>query len=262
MAKHTQNFLKNFFTLPILALVLALPHCYPSEEGTDESDAIPETAIVQYEGLKVRNGPNTMSAEVGKLSDGQQVKLLTRSPEKVKIATMEAHWYRIKTDQGLIGWVYGAYLDIESSARGDIAKIKAEEKEEFLKKLKGRWFGVTDTGGLLRIYIAFIDAENPPENDEFTADFEIGFGNKVSQYGQYNVELKNNKAQIQLKKDGKEFEKPLLQNIEAELRGVSMLLTADYRNTNYTFRNTDEKATTYREDRKAKEEKASGQTGP
>jgi hypothetical protein len=31
----------------------------------------------------------------------------------MKIDTMEAYWYRIKTDAGLEGWSYGAFLDIQ-----------------------------------------------------------------------------------------------------------------------------------------------------
>ena len=63
--------------------------------------------------VRVRKSPNLESEQLGKISEGTVVKILEKSHEKMKISNMLDYWYKIKTKEGLIGWSYGYFIDME-----------------------------------------------------------------------------------------------------------------------------------------------------
>jgi hypothetical protein len=71
-----------------------------------------QEAVINNTGVRLRTRPNLSSDTWTYLNTGDAIKILDRSPEKMKIGDMEDYWYRIRLDKRPEGWVYGAYVDI------------------------------------------------------------------------------------------------------------------------------------------------------
>lgn len=64
--------------------------------------------------VRIREEPNLTGKTLGHLNRKNKVRVIEHSDNKEKIENMESYWYRVQTDGGLTGWVYGAYIDIDS----------------------------------------------------------------------------------------------------------------------------------------------------
>jgi uncharacterized protein YgiM (DUF1202 family) len=62
--------------------------------------------------VRLRVKPNLSSDTWGFLNNGDEVRIIDRSPNTQKIDNTEAHWYKVQTNDKPDGWVYGAYIDI------------------------------------------------------------------------------------------------------------------------------------------------------
>jgi len=72
-----------------------------------------QAAIVNDTNVRVRSEPNLNGKQIGIIQKGDRVTIIEQGTVTMKIDTMEACWYRIKTEKGLEGWTYGAFLDIQ-----------------------------------------------------------------------------------------------------------------------------------------------------
>jgi len=70
-------------------------------------------ALVISDKVRIRESPSLTGVQLGFLSDGQRVKVLKRSDEKMKVDAMFGYWYKIKSEDGTVGWSYGAFLKID-----------------------------------------------------------------------------------------------------------------------------------------------------
>lgn len=69
-------------------------------------------AVLNDSGVRMRNKPTTANSKVvGSLNQSVQVILLSRSKNRQKIQDMNAHWYKLKTDDGIVGYSYGFFFD-------------------------------------------------------------------------------------------------------------------------------------------------------
>ena len=222
--------------LPFLLVFSLLWHCgedTPNKQTSSEK--IPSTATVTFDGLKVRMGPNTLSSEIGRLSENTRVDILTRSVEEVKIGKMQAHWYQIKTESGLKGWVYGAYLSIAPGAK-EAQEADRQKKEKKLRDmLLGRWYATNKSGSLKTLFVTFFS------NDIF----EMGFRKQVYTIGEYTLRFKGNRVYIDLV----DVKKPQVTELYGELRGATFSVRGLYRNSEYTFTLTDKGAKSYNHSR-------------
>jgi len=71
----------------------------------------PKKAVATANGLRIRLRATTDGFVLGKLSNGQAVTVLKTGPSAT-ITGKTAPWYRIKTSDGLIGWVFGGFLQL------------------------------------------------------------------------------------------------------------------------------------------------------
>ena len=86
---------------------------YRKAAARETADAAALKATVNDNNVRIRKQPTLTGTELGKLQKGNVVTVLEKSSQPMKIDTMNAYWYRIKTDAGLEGWSYGAFLDIQ-----------------------------------------------------------------------------------------------------------------------------------------------------
>ena len=68
--------------------------------------------IVNKNSHSMRVKPNADANLVYRLKKDQQVKVIGRTAEKVKIAKFEGYWWHLITDDGVKGWSYDSYLSI------------------------------------------------------------------------------------------------------------------------------------------------------
>jgi hypothetical protein len=63
--------------------------------------------------VRVRAYP-TLGAEIlGHLERGDRVEVLERSGMRENIGEMDEYWYRIRKEDGLTGWSYGYFIDLQ-----------------------------------------------------------------------------------------------------------------------------------------------------
>lgn len=87
-------------------------------------------AIVITDNLRVRALPNIESEILTKLKKFEDIMLIDCSIEKEEIDGITAHWYKIKLDNDIEGWIFGGYAKIYFSVKNDKEDIiKAFEKE-------------------------------------------------------------------------------------------------------------------------------------
>ncbi|MCX8131746.1 MAG: SH3 domain-containing protein [Clostridia bacterium] len=96
----------------------------------EEKKTVSGTGVVKAETLNVRSKADLSAGVVAKLKEGEKVSILDQSGE----------WYKIKTSDGEVGWVYAEYISTKKadvsrgskSSRGDDAdrsKAVAEDDE-------------------------------------------------------------------------------------------------------------------------------------
>jgi len=62
--------------------------------------------------VRIREAPDLQGKHIGYLDKDQRVEIVDQTDEKMKIGDMEAVWYKIRTENGVIGWVYGWFIDV------------------------------------------------------------------------------------------------------------------------------------------------------
>jgi hypothetical protein len=89
-----------------------------SEEWTVKEDTVNRKNdrfyAVNDDRVRIREEPNLTGKTLGHLNRTNKVRIIEYSDKKEKIEGMESYWYKVQTDEGLTGWVYGAYIDIDS----------------------------------------------------------------------------------------------------------------------------------------------------
>ncbi|MCS6972839.1 MAG: SH3 domain-containing protein, partial [Leptospiraceae bacterium] len=104
--------------LACAAACLLLAACRKGTEVvTDDTAQLPATTIVTTPDLRVRIAPNTTAVEIGRLTRGEEVRVVQRSAEKVPIGKHNTYWYKVTASNGLTGWVYGAHLALEADGK-------------------------------------------------------------------------------------------------------------------------------------------------
>lgn len=194
----------------------------------------PVHSKVLQDGLKVRLSPGIQSPEIGRLKKNESLTLFRRSAGSVKVGKLNAHWYHVKTDAGLTGWVYGAYLTIERpSDYGNSTNDKEKLEKQLIKKVTGRWYGVTDTGKLKTFYLTLF-----PKNSKF----EAGWHNKISQKGEYELTFEGQSIYVDLK-----VKHPMFKDIYGELIGQTFVMKANFRKEEWKFKITEKNPKSFTE---------------
>ena len=109
------------FARPIFASRLNLYNFLSENDQViiNEIDFIPTTiqesfmngGIINSNNLRLRENYNLNSDVIVLLPKNEVVSVLEISPYREKIGNMYEHWYKVKTANNEIGWVYGYFLD-------------------------------------------------------------------------------------------------------------------------------------------------------
>ena len=230
-------FIFFFIGLTLCGLTLCVDK---NKNQTVNNDDIkfPIDSKVLQDGLKVRLSPGIQSPEIGRLKKNESLTLFRRSVGSVKVGKLNAHWYHAKTDAGLTGWVYGAYLTIERPSDNGNSTTNTNNNKEKLekqltKKITGRWYGVTDTGKLKTFYLALFPKDSK---------FEAGWHNKISQKGKYKLTFEGQSVYVTLK-----VKHPMFKDIYGELIGQTFVMKANFRKEEWRFKITEKNPKSFTE---------------
>ena len=70
-------------------------------------------AVVNDSNVRIRTKPTTVNSRtIGSLDKGDKVSILGKSEKEEKILNMTAPWYKIKTEDGTVGYSYGYFFDV------------------------------------------------------------------------------------------------------------------------------------------------------
>lgn len=193
----------------------------------------PVNSKVLQDGLKVRLSPGIQSPEIGRLKKNESLTLFRRSASSIKVGKLNAHWYHVKTDAGLTGWVYGAYLTIERPSDYDNSTDQEKLEKQLMKKVTGRWYAVTDTGKLKTFYLTLFPRD---------FKFEAGWHNNISQKGKYELTFEGQSVYVTLK-----VKKPMFRDIYGELISNTFVMKASFRKEEWRFKITEKNPRSFTE---------------
>ncbi|HPJ33668.1 MAG TPA: SH3 domain-containing protein [Spirochaetota bacterium] len=177
----------------LLSMILFLS-C-KGKEGDGEDSENPEkheknpVAVVLTPNTAMRVDPLIFTTRISLLKKGEVAEILDRSSGKKNIGSKRDYWYKIRLNNGLIGWVYGSNLKIlDDASRGNIdsylSQFWEEETAELSKALHGKWWSVNRfndfTNHCLEIY-----------NDGKYKSYYKGSSKKIE--GEYNFDFNKNK---------------------------------------------------------------------
>jgi len=69
--------------------------------------------IINDDSVRIREEPNLKSSTLGKLNKNDTVEIIGSTVSTMKIENMDNKWYKILLSNNTIGWIYGAYVDLE-----------------------------------------------------------------------------------------------------------------------------------------------------
>ncbi|MFN3604477.1 MAG: SH3 domain-containing protein [Leptonema sp. (in: bacteria)] len=101
-----------------------------------------EKLYVIKQGSVLRTEPSIYSFEVSLLNLGEAVDVLYKTNQKEVIGNSKSYWYYVKTERGLVGWIFGSLL----------SKTKVKEEEYFFDPklvvniIEGTWWEVNERG--------------------------------------------------------------------------------------------------------------------
>jgi hypothetical protein len=83
-----------------------------------------QKGLIIENNLRIRNNPNTESEILDILNFGALTDILEVTDKIYSIGNHDNHWYKIKTENNIIGWVFGKYI---TSVQNDIKSFIPEE---------------------------------------------------------------------------------------------------------------------------------------
>jgi hypothetical protein len=74
---------------------------------------VPTRGVLNDSRVRVRTYPTLKAETLGHLDQGERVEVMERSGLRESIGEMNDYWYRIRRDDGLAGWSYGYFIDLQ-----------------------------------------------------------------------------------------------------------------------------------------------------
>jgi hypothetical protein len=97
------------------------------KKETDSKD-VPEEKVKEFfrayvvaENVALKVVPSNTAEDAGFVQKGDMVDVLSKSGHRVKLQRVSTYWFKVKTNDGTTGWVYGEDLDFFSTDPGYLA---------------------------------------------------------------------------------------------------------------------------------------------
>ena len=133
----------------IILLILLSAFACSKKEPTKQIDILenPQVGLVTEKSSALRIEPFIYSARISDLSKGEKLEILDISKKKSAVAKSVDYWYKVKTENGITGWIFGANIKLFSvdsthSVNNFENQLKDEEFEKLSTELIGKWWSV------------------------------------------------------------------------------------------------------------------------
>ncbi|MBN2077657.1 MAG: SH3 domain-containing protein [Spirochaetes bacterium] len=209
--------LRTRIIVPILFLSLLMFHC-------GDGKSIPEGsyAIILQPYTPLRIDPFVFSGTVLEMRKGATVQIIDTSAEKSWVERSHDYWYRVKTGEGITGWVFGTNISIHSSSDSDamekiVTGFMEAERARVKQYLAGKWWTTNEFGDFTDHCLELYESqkyrsfqkggEAKPIVGTFTIDFtrnEILFSDGTS--FKSNLDLEKRGSDFIIKREMKDFE--------------------------------------------------------
>jgi len=191
---------------------------------SDKKDAItPDTYGIILKGYSaMRIDPMIFAGIITELSKGTTVRFLERSSEKTWVGKTHDYWFKVRTKDGISGWVFGQNISIHSSKNDKsmdsvVSDFMQIENARVKQYLMGKWWSTNEFGDFTEHCLELYESgtyksylkgnENNPIIGTYKLDFnknEIIFSRGTS--FKSNLDLARRGSDYTLKKDRKDFQ--------------------------------------------------------
>lgn len=170
----------------------------------------------------LRIDPFVFSGTVAELGKGETVRIIDTSAEKAWVERSHDYWYRVKTGNGITGWVFGTSVSIHSSSdSGAMEKIVTgfmeAERARVKQYLAGKWWTINEFGDFtdhcLELYESqkYRSFQKGSEQSPIVGTFTIDFNRNVIQFSdgtsfKSNLDLEKRGGDYIIKREMKDFE--------------------------------------------------------
>ena len=137
--------MRRCLTLILFLSALACSNDGPVKSGNISSNS--QIGLVTEKSSALRIEPFIYSARISDLAKGEKLEILDLSKKKSAIGKSFDYWYKIKTQNGITGWIFGANIKIFSagssfSVNNFEEQLKDDEFEKLSTELIGKWWSV------------------------------------------------------------------------------------------------------------------------
>jgi hypothetical protein len=208
----------------LLIGVLAIAILIAGQGCSKKDDMItPDTYGIITKGYTaMRIDPMIFAGIIADLNKGVSVSVLQRSAEKSWVGKSNDYWFKVRTKEGLSGWVFGQNISIHSgkggksmdSAVSDFMQVETARVKQYLS---GKWWSTNEFGDFTDHCLELYESgtyksylkgnENSPIIGTYTLDFnksEIVFSKGTT--FKSNLDLARRGNDYTLKKDRKDFQ--------------------------------------------------------
>jgi len=205
----------------MIAAIVLITACLSCTKSDDEITKDTYGIILKgYTAMRI--DPMIFSGIVSELNKGTSVQILERSRGKSWVGKSNGYWYKIKTKEGLTGWVFAQNISIYSSKSKDsmnriINQFMDSERAQAKQYLIGKWWSTNEFGDFTDHCIELYDSgkyksylkgnEDRPIVGTYKLDFnknEIIFSGGTS--FKSNLDLAKRGNDYIIKKSMKDFE--------------------------------------------------------
>jgi len=174
--------MSKYFILLVFLSAIACSNNDPLKPRNISNNS--QIGLVTEKSSALRIEPFIYSSRITDLPKGEKLEILDLSKKKSAIAKSVDYWYKVKTQSGITGWIFGANIKIFSagssfSVNNFEEQLKDEEFEKLSTELIGKWWSVNTQEEFTSYWIAlFKNGEYEAKHKDSTHLFK----------GKYNID--------------------------------------------------------------------------
>ncbi|MBN2158861.1 MAG: SH3 domain-containing protein [Spirochaetes bacterium] len=190
--------------------------------SNNEGEISPDSYGIVLRGFTaMRIDPMIFAGIVAQLEKGTSVDILDKSETKTWVGKTSGYWYRVRTKEGITGWIFDQNISIHHSKKDSkdrvISEFMAGELVQIRQYLAGKWWSINEFGDFTNHCLELYESEKyrsyvkgneaRPIVGTYRLDFnknEILFSNGTSFNS--NLELAKRGSDYIIKKTMKDYE--------------------------------------------------------
>lgn len=141
---------KHYHIYFFMIILLTVTQCSKSHNDINATTKTPK-AVVINDNTSVRIDPHIFSSRVTTVNKGTIVTIIDVSKEKQWVGGQMDHWYKVKLENSIKGWIFGSSLALQIDASDAaieryVNSLWKKEAETVRKDIAGKWWSVNKSG--------------------------------------------------------------------------------------------------------------------